>query len=68
MRKLRSATIPRLVRRPLPLENLPLLGDLPPRDFSPRERKLYIALALIVSFNLLVLCGAVTFFALLFYQ
>jgi hypothetical protein len=34
--------------------------------FTPRERRLYIALAIILSINLSVICGALTFFGLLF--
>lgn len=33
---------------------------------TPRERRLYIALAVILSLNLSVICGALTFFGLLF--
>jgi hypothetical protein len=33
---------------------------------TPRERRLYLALAVILSLNLSVICGALTFFGLLF--
>jgi hypothetical protein len=35
-------------------------------SISPRERKLYVALTVIMSLNVLVISGVVTFFALVF--
>lgn len=35
-------------------------------NLSVRERRLYLALAVILSLNLTVICGALTFFGLLF--
>ena len=56
--------MPELVR--LPMAIVP--PDIPSQDsrLTPRERRLFIALALIVSLNLSVICGALTFFGLLF--
>jgi len=54
----RSEFIPNLVRYP-PAAGIELV------KLTPRERKLYVALAIILSLNLSVLCGALTFFGLL---
>lgn len=35
-------------------------------QFTPRERRLYIALAVILSFNLSIACAVLTFFGLLY--
>lgn len=60
---MRSGIIPELIRRPPLNDNLPT-PDLAAPPISPRERRLYIALTLILGLNLLVICGAATFFAL----
>jgi len=61
---LSEEVVPELVR--LPLAIVP--SDIPSQDarLTPRERRLFIALAIILSLNLSVICGALTFFGLLF--
>ncbi len=65
----RSASIPELVRRPLRSEDLPQPDPIQPQLYtSPRERRLYIVLSVILGMNLLVIFGALTFFALAFHK
>lgn len=52
--------MPNLVRYP------PAPISLEPLKLTSRERKLYVVLAIILSLNLTVICGALTFFGLLF--
>ena len=35
-------------------------------SITPRERRLYVVIALILGLNLVLLCGALTFFVLIF--
>jgi hypothetical protein len=57
-----GAAMPDLVRLTfMPAETKQVNGH-----FTPRERRLYIALAVILSLNLSVVCAALTFFGLLF--
>ena len=57
----------RLVRRQSSTEDRSPPDQLKPLYVSPRERRLLLVLTLIVSLNLFVICGALTFFALIFY-
>lgn len=36
------------------------------RRLTTREQRLYLALAIVLSLNLTIICGAITFFGLLF--
>ncbi len=60
-----STGIPDLVRRQPLTRNQPSPADLEAvRQISPRERRLYITLAVVLGVNLLVIFGLLTFFAL----
>ena len=58
----------RLVRRQSSTEDRSSTDQLRPWYVTPRERRLLLVLTLIVSLNLFIICGALTFFALIFYQ
>lgn len=77
MSHLRIRAIPELIRRPakqnLPKKSLPeqMLAapeQLHMRRMGPTERRYYIAFMVIASLNLMILCGAATFFALALHQ
>jgi hypothetical protein len=56
--------MPELVRYPLLTTRAGGIANV--GKLTRRERKLYVALAVILSLNLTVLCGALTFFGLMF--
>ena len=58
----------RLVRRQSSTEDRSSPDQLRSPYVTPRERRLLLVLMLIVSLNLFVICGALTFFALIFYR
>ncbi|HZS54098.1 MAG TPA: hypothetical protein VFA65_06825 [Bryobacteraceae bacterium] len=59
--------MPELVRYALPPVNDPVVDVTPTVGrLTRRERRLYVALAVILSLNLTVICGVVTFFSLMF--
>lgn len=61
---LSEALMPELVRPALAIARQEAPSE--EAKLTPRERRLYIALAVILSVNLSVICGALTFFGLLF--
>lgn len=69
MRQVETELIPELVRR-RPFASSPEpVAEAAVRAYpSPRERGLYVALTLVLSLNLVVLFGAVTFCVLVFRQ
>jgi len=55
-----EAIIPELIKE-YPVSGLELSSEGTPETVNTRERRLYFALAAVVSVNLLALCGIVTF-------
>jgi hypothetical protein len=60
--------IPKLVRRRWTHDDLFLPDQMRPWYVTSRERRLFFALTVVLSLNLLVICGVATFFALAFYK
>ncbi len=58
--------MPLLVRRRPPAHAQPPAEADPASVVSPREHRLYVALTVIVSLNIMFICGVATFCALLF--
>jgi hypothetical protein len=58
--------MPELVRYPLTAAEDELDQISSATRLTPRERRLYVALTIVLSLNLSILCGALTFFGLLY--